>query len=193
LKTICYASFMNAHKAAFLVLSAALAASACAPHARKTSPASAAASAAADGGASAASRTEPEVRDRLTERIPGVEVVRFAYDSDMLDEAARAVLRKNAAWLKQHEDAVVQITGHCDPRGTVEYNLALGQRRASSVRAYYISLGVAPSRLATISFGKEQPACTQATEECYRRDRRAETLKAVPAVANTATERTSHE
>lgn len=185
---------MNAHRAVFLVAAAALAASGCARAARKPTPAAAAASAAADAGALAASRSEPEVRDRLTERIPGVEDVRFGYDSDLLDDTGRAVLRKNAAWLKAHEEAaVIQIAGHCDPRGTVEYNLALGQRRAAAVRAYYVSLGVSPARLATISFGKEQPACTQATEECYRRDRRAETLNAVSAVASHGTGRTSHQ
>jgi len=75
----------------------------------------------------------------------------------------------------------VQVAGRCDQRGTVAYNLALGQRRATSVRDYYIKLGVSGGRVATISYGKEDPVCEEASEECWSKNRTATTLKATPA------------
>ncbi|MBI3563599.1 MAG: OmpA family protein [Elusimicrobia bacterium] len=124
---------------------------------------------------------EPEVRDMNLRPIPGVKEIHFAYDSDGLDESARAVLRANAAVLKARPAMKVQVGGHCDQRGTVAYNLALGQRRAAAVRSYYKSLGVAPERVATISWGKEHLLCSDATEACWERNRRAETQEAVDA------------
>ena len=102
----------------------------------------------------------------------------FDFDSDYLQPEARAVLQRNAEWLKEH-DVRIQVAGNCDQRGTVEYNLALGQRRASAVRTYYVHMGVSADRIATISYGKEQPVCTQATEDCWQRNRRADSLEAV--------------
>lgn len=124
---------------------------------------------------------EPEVRDMNIRPIPGVKEIHFAYDSDGLDEAARATLRANAEVLKAHPGMKVQVAGHCDQRGTVAYNLALGQRRAAAVRAYYKALGVAPERVATISWGKEHLLCQESDEACWSRNRRAETHEAVDA------------
>jgi hypothetical protein len=107
--------------------------------------------------------------------------VSFAYDSGLLDATASATLRKNADWLKANEGVRVQVAGRCDQRGTVAYNLALGQRRATSVRDYYIKLGVSGGRVATISYGKEDPVCEEASEECWSKNRTATTLKATPA------------
>ena len=124
---------------------------------------------------------EPDVRDASLRAVPELKTVSFAYDSDRLDEDARAVLRANADWLKAHADLKIQVAGHCDQRGTVAYNLALGQKRAEAVRGYYAALGVEKSRTATISYGKERPLCAEMNDACWTRNRRAETLEAVEA------------
>lgn len=156
----------------------------CASAKPKPSPAPAAAAAPAAPAPTEAGRVvdgEPEVRDMNIRPIPGVKEIHFAYDSDGLDESARAVLRANAEVLKARPTMKVQVAGHCDQRGTVAYNLALGQRRAAAVRAYYKALGVAPERVATISWGKEHLLCTDADDACWERNRRAETAEAVDA------------
>lgn len=102
--------------------------------------------------------------------------VPFDYDSAKLSDEALTVLKANADRLKEDATFDVMIAGHCDERGTVAYNLALGQKRAKEVRDYYIRLGVEGSRMATISYGKEKPACKDATEECWSQNRRSETL-----------------
>jgi peptidoglycan-associated lipoprotein len=98
--------------------------------------------------------------------------VHFAYDSYDLDGSARDVLAANAEWLKENTRARTEIEGHCDERGTVEYNLALGAKRAKSVKDYLVSLGVSSDRLTTISYGEELPLCRDASEQCYARNRR---------------------
>lgn len=98
--------------------------------------------------------------------------VHFAYDSYELDGSARDVLAANAEWLKENRRAKTEIEGHCDERGTVEYNLALGAKRAKSVKDYLVTLGVASERLTTISYGEELPLCRDASEQCYARNRR---------------------
>jgi peptidoglycan-associated lipoprotein len=120
---------------------------------------------------------EPDVRDMATREAPELKVVHFTYDSDRLDEAARETLKGNAAYLRSHADMKVQVAGNCDQRGTVAYNLALGQRRAAAVRSYYKALGVEKSRVATISYGKEKLICAEASESCWARNRRAATLE----------------
>lgn len=129
--------------------------------------------------ASRSTDAEPDVRDLSPRAVPQLCTVRFAYDRDLLDDKARTTLKANAEWLKAHPAMKVQIVGHCDQRGTIAYNLALGQRRASSVRDYYRSLGVAGDRVATISYGKERPLCPEDGESCWQRSRRAETLEVV--------------
>lgn len=124
---------------------------------------------------------EPDVRGMNLRAIPELKTVRFDYDSDRLGDEARAVLRANAEYLTSHADMKVQVAGHCDQRGTVAYNLALGQRRARSVRDYYKALGVDAARVATISWGKEHLSCAEATEDCWSRNRRSETLEALSA------------
>ncbi len=88
----------------------------------------------------------------------GADRVFFAYDSSDLTDSARATLGKQAAWLMHYPRVRATIEGHCDERGTREYNLALGERRATAVKNYLIALGVPASRLKTISYGKERPA-----------------------------------
>jgi peptidoglycan-associated lipoprotein len=99
--------------------------------------------------------------------------VHFEYDSSELSSMAKTILKEKAAWLKANSSASVIIEGHCDERGTTEYNLALGESRSSTVKAYLVNLGVASSRLDTISYGEEQPKDGSQTESAYRQNRRA--------------------
>jgi peptidoglycan-associated lipoprotein len=99
--------------------------------------------------------------------------VHFEYDSSQLSSMAKTVLKEKAAWLKANSSASVIIEGHCDERGTTEYNLALGESRSSTAKAYLVNLGVASSRLDTISYGEEQPKDGSQTESAYRQNRRA--------------------
>jgi peptidoglycan-associated lipoprotein len=97
----------------------------------------------------------------------------FDYDQSDLRDDARSALSGNAEWLKRFPSIQVLIEGHCDERGTSAYNLALGDRRANAARDYLDSLGVAASRIRTVSYGKERPSCTDASEDCYQQNRRA--------------------
>ncbi len=97
----------------------------------------------------------------------------FDFDRYDLSADARQVLRANADWLKKNASARIEIEGHCDERGTSEYNLALGAKRAQSAKDYLATLGIAGDRLSTISYGEEIPVCKQATEDCWRQNRRA--------------------
>jgi peptidoglycan-associated lipoprotein len=97
----------------------------------------------------------------------------FEYDSFDLGEEARATLQKNAAWLNEHPSVRVELEGHCDDRGTVEYNLALGAKRAASAKSYLTTLGISAARVTTISYGEDLPLCADPTESCWARNRRA--------------------
>lgn len=97
----------------------------------------------------------------------------FDFDRYDLSSDARAVLRTNAEWLKSNPSARVEIEGHCDDRGTNEYNLALGAKRAQAAREYLSTLGVSADRLSTISYGEEIPVCKEQSESCWRQNRRA--------------------
>ncbi|NOX34292.1 MAG: peptidoglycan-associated lipoprotein Pal [Deltaproteobacteria bacterium] len=99
--------------------------------------------------------------------------IHFEYDSSELSSMAKMLLKEKAAWLKANLSVSVTIEGHCDERGTTEYNLALGERRASEVKAYLGDLGISASRLNTISYGEERPIDTGKTESAYRKNRRA--------------------
>ncbi len=99
--------------------------------------------------------------------------IHFDYDSADLREADRQMLSRNAETLKKFDFIRVTVEGHCDDRGTVEYNLALGERRARTAYDYIVALGVAADRLKTVSYGKEVPLCQERTEECWARNRRA--------------------
>jgi peptidoglycan-associated lipoprotein len=99
--------------------------------------------------------------------------IHFQFDSYELDESARNGLRENGNWLKDHARAKAEVEGHCDERGTVEYNLALGAKRARAAKDYLVTLGVPGDRLTTISYGEELPICHEHTEECWAKNRRA--------------------
>ena len=120
-------------------------------------------------------------RDALTD------IVFFEYDSDEINATAEAKLNAKAAVLRANPGVRIRIEGHCDQRGSTEYNLALGQRRAEAVRAYLVNLGIDGGRLSTLSYGKERPLVEGEDEESFGRNRRAEfavtggTLTTVPA------------
>lgn len=98
--------------------------------------------------------------------------VYFDFDQYDLDNEDRATLRASADWLKKNPSTRAQIEGHCDERGTNEYNLALGAKRAQAAQNYLVSLGVAENRLSTISYGEEIPVCRDARESCWQKNRR---------------------
>jgi peptidoglycan-associated lipoprotein len=100
--------------------------------------------------------------------------IRFDFDKATIRSDAADVLVGHAAWLKDHDDTAVLIEGHCDERGTSEYNVALGDRRAKAVKDYLAIHGVSPERISILSYGKERPACAAATETCHEENRRAE-------------------
>ena len=99
--------------------------------------------------------------------------IRFDYDKYDIRREDEGILKENAAFLKKNPNMKIQIEGHCDERGTVEYNLALGERRANSAKRYLVSLGISADRISTISFGKERPLDPGHTEEAWARNRRA--------------------
>ena len=100
----------------------------------------------------------------------------FAFDSSALDSEARTTLERQAFFLRKYPSTSVTVEGHCDERGTREYNLALGERRASAVKDYLVSLGIDPSRLSTISYGKERPVNPASTEQAWAENRRGVTV-----------------
>lgn len=100
----------------------------------------------------------------------------FDFDKYNLKPPARATLDRQAAWLKQYGNRRVVIEGHCDERGTREYNLALGERRANSVKNYLINQGIAANRITTISYGKERPVALGSNEAAWSQNRRGVTV-----------------
>ena len=102
--------------------------------------------------------------------------VYFAYDSFELDDDAKELLQHQAAWLKQYNKTSIIIEGHCDERGTREYNLALGEKRAQAVKNYLNGLGIGKSSLNTISYGKERPAVVGSNDAAWSQNRRSVTL-----------------
>jgi peptidoglycan-associated lipoprotein len=100
----------------------------------------------------------------------------FGYDSSVLTAEGQATLERQAAWLKKYSTINVTVEGHADERGTREYNIALGERRANAAKNYLVSLGVDSSRLNVVSYGKERPAVLGSTEDAYAQNRRAVTV-----------------
>jgi peptidoglycan-associated lipoprotein len=95
----------------------------------------------------------------------------FDFDRADLRADAREILKANADWLKKYPAATVQIEGHCDERGTAEYNLALGAKRAQTAKDFLVTLGIPEQRLSTVSYGQELPVCTEHSEECWQKNR----------------------
>ncbi len=109
--------------------------------------------------------------DELNREMPLADV-RFDYDQFTLSAEARTALQRNADWMKRWTTTRVSVEGHCDARGTNEYNLALGERRANAVKEYLVSLGVAADRLLVVSKGEETPVCSEENEACFAQNRR---------------------
>ena len=105
-----------------------------------------------------------------------LEPVYFALDQYSLSKDARASIEKNAEMLKVSGVKTILIEGNCDDRGTIAYNIALGDKRAKEVKDYYVKLGIKADNIYTISYGKEKPVCTEATNECWAQNRRADTI-----------------
>ncbi|MBI4063423.1 MAG: peptidoglycan-associated lipoprotein Pal [Elusimicrobia bacterium] len=123
---------------------------------------------------------EASLRGKEYRKTPELETVRFDFDKAELSSRARDIIHRNAAWIKSRPDAEIKIEGHCDERGTTEYNLGLGTRRARVVRDYYKSLGVRMKKMSTLSYGEEKPVCEEPEESCWTQNRRAETLVRLP-------------
>ncbi len=109
-------------------------------------------------------------------RVNVGDTVRFALDEYNVDESDKALLGRQAAWLQRYPAVRVSIEGHADERGTREYNLALGARRANAVKEYLVSQGVSTGRVETVSYGKERPVCTSSDEGCWSQNRRGVTI-----------------
>ena len=110
--------------------------------------------------------------------------IAFNFDSAALSNDARATLKANADWLKANPAARIQIEGHCDERGTAEYNMALGAKRAQAALDYLGTLGIAGNRMSTISYGEEIPVCKESNEQCWSRNRRARFVVSAAKAAN---------
>lgn len=134
----------------------------------------------AAGKADAEARSRTGLLDRADQRvkeeIKAFETgpVYFEFDSSDIKAEYRPLLDRKAAWLKAHPEARVRIEGHCDDRGTAEYNLALGEKRAIRVMDYLVSLGVPPKKISTISYGEERPVALDQDEASWAKNRRAE-------------------
>lgn len=116
---------------------------------------------------------EPEVRGVGFDVARDLQMIHFEFDKSRITPEAAAILEGNAEVIRQNPDVIIQIEGHCDERGTNDYNLALGQRRASSTREYLIRLGVESGSLTTISYGEERPEDLRHNEEAWAKNRRA--------------------
>jgi peptidoglycan-associated lipoprotein len=109
-------------------------------------------------------------------KIAGLATINFDYDKSALSSQAKKILSSNAEWIKANAKVNVQIEGHCDSRGSIEYNLSLGERRAQSVKNYLVGMGIPAARLAVISYGEEKPLMQGETEDAYTKNRRANFL-----------------
>lgn len=131
---------------------------------------------AGQGGASAATRSGPAAGTQEDLVVNVGDRVFFDLDKSTLTTDARGTLEKQAAWLKKYPSVTISVEGHCDERGTREYNLALGERRANAVKDYLVALGIAPNRLRTISYGKERPVALGSNEDAWKQNRRGVTV-----------------
>jgi peptidoglycan-associated lipoprotein len=131
--------------------------------------------AAAEAAAMAAEKAalaEKMLQEKLLAEADSFKDIKFAFDKYDLSAEARGVLSKLADWLNAHQDFEVTIEGHCDERGTTEYNLALGERRAEAAKAYLVNLGIDKMKITTISYGEELPMDPASTEAAWSKNRR---------------------
>lgn len=109
-----------------------------------------------------------------TSGVSGLRSVYYDYDRALIRSDSAVILEGNAAWLKANSGKNISVEGHCDERGSNEYNLALGQRRSESSKDYLGNLGVDPARMRTVSYGEEKPVCYQHDESCWWKNRRSD-------------------
>ena len=109
-------------------------------------------------------------------RVNVGDTVHFAFNEYAIEDSDKTTLQRQATWLQKYPSVRVTVEGDCDERGTREYNLALGARRANAVKEYLVSLGVSSSRVETISYGKEHAICAESTEDCWAQNRRGVTM-----------------
>ena len=102
--------------------------------------------------------------------------IHFGYDSSEIDSGERGRLDQNVAWLRDNPRAKIELEGHCDSRGTIEYNLGLGAKRAKAVKDALVGQGIGADRISTISYGKELPLCQDESESCWGRNRRVHSV-----------------
>lgn len=121
----------------------------------------------------AAAADENATGDSDSGKALGLQTVHYPYDSFVLTEEAKTTLKANADILKAHASTKIQIEGHCDQRGGIQYNIALGEKRANAAKKYLEDVGIAGDRITTISFGKERLLDTASTEEAHGKNRRA--------------------
>lgn len=119
---------------------------------------------------------EAEAKERAATAAAGLRPIYYDFDQSNIRSDARAAMKANAEWMKSNPKANVRIEAHCDERGTIEYNQALGQRRGQSAKKYLTDLGISARRISLISYGKEKPVCTASTEECLQKNRRADLI-----------------
>jgi peptidoglycan-associated lipoprotein len=136
----------------------------------------AASTAAGAGGGGAGASPTSRVATNEFVSVPELRDITFEFDKYDVRPEDTKILDANAAWLKTNSNMLVLVEGHCDERGTNEYNLALGERRAKAAMNYLVSQGVQASRITIISYGEERPACTEKTEACWAKNRRAHFL-----------------
>jgi peptidoglycan-associated lipoprotein len=163
------------HTAIIALTSAALALGACAPKAPDNLPPppdGSAGSGSGGGGGSGAGLIVPGSQQDFIANISSDRIF-FGFDQFNVDAEDQAVLRSQAAWLQRNPAVRILVEGHADERGTRDYNLALGERRANAAKNYLASLGIDPTRIDTISYGKERPDALGSNEEAWARNRRA--------------------
>lgn len=129
----------------------------------------------ASSGMSARQRAELS-REEQAAIEAGLQDVFFGYDQWLLSDSGMAALNRDAQWLKDHPGAVMKVEGHCDERGTADYNVVLGDKRAKAARSYLVESGVSPKQVAILSYGKERPFCRDQDEACYQQNRRGHVL-----------------
>lgn len=120
---------------------------------------------------------QQQQRPKAADTVSGLSRVHFDFDSSDIKSEYKKTLENNASWLKKNASTKVTVEGHCDERGTEEYNIALGNRRANAAKGYLVSLGVAGDRLSTRSYGEEKSLETCHNESCWWKNRRAEFVK----------------
>lgn len=113
-------------------------------------------------------------KPKVAKVTEGLQRVHFDFDKSNIKPEFEPVLKANAGWMQANSGSKVTVEGHCDERGSVEYNIALGDRRAHSAKGYLTKLGIPDARLSTISYGEERPLCKEHTESCWWQNRRAE-------------------